>query len=468
MQVTMFRACPLGAALLPTLRSHESRSIVMPAHARKDLVRDGEVAVYHVWSRCVQSVWLCGLDPRTGIDYSYRKDWIEKLLRYQADVFAIDVGSFHLLSNHKHAVLCTRPDLAETWSDEEVAWRWKMAWPRWENNQWLCEPSDQDIREVLSHGSERIEQIRCNLSSLSWFMARWKEPVARAANEETETRGHMWAERYGCRELTSDGEILVALAYNDMQQVRCGAADSLAASHNSSIQLRLRAWAAREAAEAVTAFNGRDRDVSYDLDPAVVEEMLISSWLMPYSDKSPLFLMRHEDDAEHGTDQPLGPERVSADLTPPQPPPGEPKESEKKAGDDVSPPEERTTSSLPPGNAASDSSARKTASRRKERTRCIHTKLLRILQRPRPRRPLLELPFSAYLQILTALEKAAKQPPQGDPLIDAAAPPRAAPDATPTRWRKSFAEFQTLLKSVTAGLPPHLQGLVAPRGDPRG
>ena len=54
----------------------------MPAHARKDIVREGEVATYHCWSRCVQKAFLCGYDPETGRDFHYRCGWIEDLLAY--------------------------------------------------------------------------------------------------------------------------------------------------------------------------------------------------------------------------------------------------------------------------------------------------------------------------------------------------------------------------------------------------
>ena len=44
----------------------------MPFYARKEIVREGEVGVYHTWSRCVQKACLCGLDPETGIDFDDR------------------------------------------------------------------------------------------------------------------------------------------------------------------------------------------------------------------------------------------------------------------------------------------------------------------------------------------------------------------------------------------------------------
>ncbi len=87
----------------------------MPANARKDIVREGEIGTYHCWSRCVQRAFLCGYDPLTERDFDYRRGWIEDLLAYQARVFAIDVGNFNVLSNHLHALFRTRPDVAACW-----------------------------------------------------------------------------------------------------------------------------------------------------------------------------------------------------------------------------------------------------------------------------------------------------------------------------------------------------------------
>ena len=92
----------------------------MPGHARKDLVREGEIATYHCWSRCVQRSCLCGFDPLTKRDFSYRRGWAENLLAYLAGVFAVDVGNYNLLSNHVHNILRTRPDIATIWSHEEL------------------------------------------------------------------------------------------------------------------------------------------------------------------------------------------------------------------------------------------------------------------------------------------------------------------------------------------------------------
>ena len=162
----------------------------MPGSARKDIVREGEIGIYHTWSRCVQRAALCGDDPYSGQNYDHRRQWIKKLLEYQASIFAVDIGNYSILSNHQHLICRTRPDIVETWSDEEVAWRWKMAWPRWQDGQWIREPTDEEVEEVLAQ-TERIPVLRRNLASLSWFHARWKEPIAKLANAESDKRGPM-------------------------------------------------------------------------------------------------------------------------------------------------------------------------------------------------------------------------------------------------------------------------------------
>ncbi len=210
-----------------------------PQATRKDIVRKGEVATYHVWSRCVQGAWLCGEDPQHGVDYSHRREWIERLLEYLTGVFAVDVGGYHLLSNHQHAILCTRPDIAAKWDDEEVAYRWKMAWPEWTGERWECQPTDSQVRKLQEKGDEHIAKLRCRLSSLSWFVGRWKQPIARACNLESNRRGHFFESRFGSRELVDHDEIFRALAYTELQQVKAGCAELAECSLQSSFERRL-------------------------------------------------------------------------------------------------------------------------------------------------------------------------------------------------------------------------------------
>ena len=96
----------------------------MPSCPRGEIVRDGEVGVYHCWSRCVRRAFLCGNDPVTGKDFEHRRDWICQFEERLAGLFGIEVAFHGELSNHIHVVLRTRPDVVALWSDEEVARRW--------------------------------------------------------------------------------------------------------------------------------------------------------------------------------------------------------------------------------------------------------------------------------------------------------------------------------------------------------
>ena len=96
----------------------------MPACARRQIVVEEEVGVYHCIARCVRRALLCGIDPYTGQDFSHRKDWIVDRMRELAVLFAIEVCDYSVMSNHLHLVLRIRPDIAGQWSDDEIALRW--------------------------------------------------------------------------------------------------------------------------------------------------------------------------------------------------------------------------------------------------------------------------------------------------------------------------------------------------------
>jgi hypothetical protein len=51
-------------------------------------------------------------------------------MKFLADIFAIDVCAFAILANHLHNVLRSRPDIAASWSDQEVALRRLPLCPR--------------------------------------------------------------------------------------------------------------------------------------------------------------------------------------------------------------------------------------------------------------------------------------------------------------------------------------------------
>ncbi len=63
----------------------------MPSYARKEIVAEGEVGIYHCLNRCVRRAWLCGNDPVSGKNYDHRKQWLQDRLEELAASFRIDV-----------------------------------------------------------------------------------------------------------------------------------------------------------------------------------------------------------------------------------------------------------------------------------------------------------------------------------------------------------------------------------------
>ena len=96
----------------------------MASNPRSHTVQLGAVGVFHCWSRCVRRAWFRGMDPVSGKDYEYRRNWICEFEELLASLFAVEVGIHAEESNHIHLVVRIRPDVVETWSDEEVARRW--------------------------------------------------------------------------------------------------------------------------------------------------------------------------------------------------------------------------------------------------------------------------------------------------------------------------------------------------------
>src|SRR6056297_2546065 len=88
-----------------TLVAHRSPESKHMPQARKRLVSLEVTPFYHVIARCVRRHFLCGKDPLTGKDYSARKQDIQDRLCLLAEVFAVDVCAYAILSNHYHLVL---------------------------------------------------------------------------------------------------------------------------------------------------------------------------------------------------------------------------------------------------------------------------------------------------------------------------------------------------------------------------
>ena len=60
---------------------------------------------------------MAGKDPVSGKDSPKRKEWIRRRIECLARVFATDVLTYAIISNHMYQILRNRPDVVKTWSD---------------------------------------------------------------------------------------------------------------------------------------------------------------------------------------------------------------------------------------------------------------------------------------------------------------------------------------------------------------
>ena len=240
----------------------------MPAYARRQIVDEIEVGVYHCVSRCVRRAFLCGQDALTGRNYDHRKHWMQSRMEELASIFAVDVLGFSLMSNHLHVVLRNRPDLTAQWSDEEVALRWWRLHPLRRNADGSpAEPEEQEIAGLLAD-REALAEHRRRLSSISWWMRSLCELIARRANREDHVTGRFWEGRFKSQALLDESAILACSVYVDLNPIRAKLADTPETSKYTGAFERI---LARQAAAAATIDQNQTATVSAARD----------AWLSP-------------------------------------------------------------------------------------------------------------------------------------------------------------------------------------------
>ncbi len=218
----------------------------MATYARKEIVRDDEVGVYHCMSRCVRRAYLCGEDPVSGRSFDHRKQWIRDRLEELAGIFGIDIGGYAVMSNHLHVVLRIRPDIVARWSDEEVARRWWRLFPRRRDKDLsAAEPQRHELAMLRADGVALAERRR-RLGSLSWLMRCLCEPIARRANKEDECSGRFWEGRFKSQALLDEAAVLACNIYVELNPVRAGVSDRPEASEYTSAYERIHASGARK------------------------------------------------------------------------------------------------------------------------------------------------------------------------------------------------------------------------------
>jgi REP element-mobilizing transposase RayT len=211
---------------------------LLMGYARKNLISLQDTPYYHCVARCVRRAWLWGKDEYAGRDYSHRKKWVIDRLAELAEIFAIEICAYAVMSNHYHLVVFVDREKAKRWTQEEVIRRWSRVHQP--------PPLIQRYREPDVLASEReaaqkiIETWRERLFDISWFMRHLNEHLARRANAEDQCTGRFWEGRFKSQALLDEAGLLTAMAYVDLNPIRAGIVNTPEQSEFTSIYQRIR------------------------------------------------------------------------------------------------------------------------------------------------------------------------------------------------------------------------------------
>lgn len=228
---------------------------------------------YHVVSRCVRRAFLCGEDRVSGQNFDHRRDWLITWILRLADIFAIDVASYAVMSNHYHIVVRIDAERAATWSVEEVLERWTRLF----SGPVLIQRYLSDARDTMTEAEcERVrelaEEYRERLMNLSWFMRVLNENIAREANREDGVKGRFWEGRFKSQALLDEIALLSAMAYVDLNPIRAGLAATPEESDHTSIQSRIGALTAEQTSTTSTLpqKSGLIPRLAQDVEPVTI------------------------------------------------------------------------------------------------------------------------------------------------------------------------------------------------------
>jgi len=205
---------------------------------RKRLVSLDDTPYYHCISRCVRRAFLCGQDAVTGFDFSHRRGWIINRMRELANVFALDICAYAIMSNHYHLVIHMDPARAAGWTDRDIARRWLQLFKGPELvHEWLG-GAQMDTAQSQAV-SDWLSVWRVRLCDLSWYMRCLNESIARMANREDHCSGRFWEGRFKSQALLDERALLACMAYVDLNPIRAGLARIPEHSDYTSIRERI-------------------------------------------------------------------------------------------------------------------------------------------------------------------------------------------------------------------------------------
>ncbi|MCF6317766.1 MAG: transposase [Proteobacteria bacterium] len=205
--------------------------------ARKQLISITDTPYYHVVTRCVRRAFLAGYDKPSKTDFGHRRQWIVDRMMFLCDVFAIDICSYSVMSNHYHIVLKVSGN--KIWTTDQTLKTWNKLY----NLPYLCEKylrGEIHTKAEQKQVKKMAKKYRKRLMNISWFMKCLNEYIAVKANAEDNVKGHFWESRFKSQALLDERALLTCMAYVDLNPIRAAMAQTPETSDYTSIQARIK------------------------------------------------------------------------------------------------------------------------------------------------------------------------------------------------------------------------------------
>ena len=206
--------------------------------SRKQQIDLSVTPYYHCINRCVRRAFLCGEDKYSGKSYEHRRGWIADKIKGLAQVFAIDIAAYAVMSNHYHLVLRVDQETAESWNSVEVIERWTELFSQPVIISRFLKGECTTSAE-LKVVDEIIEKWRSRLIDISWCMRILNEFIARESNREDNVTGRFWEGRFKSQALLDEQAVIACMAYVDLNPIRADMANTPEESDFTSIQERI-------------------------------------------------------------------------------------------------------------------------------------------------------------------------------------------------------------------------------------
>ena len=173
-------------------------------------------------------------------------------------MFACEVASYAVMSNHVHVVVRMDPDAAQGWSAAEVTERWCVLFGK-------MQPTGPDgrveagVMAGLAGDAGWVAKRRERLGNLSWFMRALCEDIARRANAEDDCTGRFWEGRFTSVPLLDQAALIACMAYVDLNPVRAKIADRPERSAFTGVRQRIRARQRHRIGQRARALPAKER-----------------------------------------------------------------------------------------------------------------------------------------------------------------------------------------------------------------